>query len=149
MDCRAIGDAGKNGDSVKSENRERLRRQSSKFYANNSLPHHGFVFKAFTKESLANIRDRKTSRCKNISASHWDPARLKPQPDPYLASGQQLPLALIRQLPAELVGKPIEDVDPYYADQEVSSLRFLGSVSSHSLSFPMSANCKGSSTQNR
>ena len=42
------------------------------------------------------------------------------EPDPFLASGQQLPPALVRQMPPELVGKPIEDIDLYYADQEVS-----------------------------
>lgn len=42
------------------------------------------------------------------------------EPDPYLASGQQLPPAIIRHLPRKLVGKPIEDIDPYYADKEVS-----------------------------
>lgn len=46
---------------------------------------------------------------------------LPTEPDPYLASGQQLPPALVRQMPAELIGKPIEDIDPFYADKEVSS----------------------------
>lgn len=83
-----------------------------------NIPHHGFVFKAFTKESL--IEKRKSLATKKKSLSHLDPTRQALQPEPYLASGQQLPPALVRQLPNELVGKPIEDIDPYYNDKEVS-----------------------------
>lgn len=44
------------------------------------------------------------------------PQILEAEPDPYLASGQQLPPVLARQFPPELVGRPIEDIDPFYAD---------------------------------
>ena len=82
--------------------------------------HHAVTFREFTRESLANIRKRKASCAKRTSEAYLDPAKPKLEPDPYLASGQQLPPALVRQLPPELVGKPIEDIDPYYSDQKVS-----------------------------
>ncbi|KAG9508996.1 Sodium channel protein type 10 subunit alpha, partial [Fragariocoptes setiger] len=42
----------------------------------------------------------------------------KPKPDPYLASGLQLPPAYQRQIPPELIGKPIEEIDRFYYDRE-------------------------------
>lgn len=97
-----------------------------------SSPYHsGLTFKAFTRESLHNIRKRR--RLQDTRQSRLQSCSGKPgaqsttstfenfnqlEPDPCLASGQQLPHAIIRQLPSELVGKPIEDIDPYYANQE-------------------------------
>lgn len=96
------------------------KRRTTKLYTA-AMPHHGFNFKAFTRESLVQIQKRKSSRAKKSSVAHLDPfTRQRLEPDPYLASGQQLPRAVIGQMPAELIGKPIEDIDPYYADQEVS-----------------------------
>lgn len=80
-----------------------------------------FVFKEFTRESLANIQRRKLSRSKRYSVANVDATKQKPEPDPYLASGVQLPQYILRRVPPELIGKPIEDIDPYYADKEVSS----------------------------
>lgn len=95
-------------------------RRATKLYTA-TMPHHGFNFKAFTRESLSNIQKRKSSKAKRSSAAHLDPVtRQRLEPDPNLASGQQLPRAVVRQMPAELIGKPIEDIDPYYADQDVS-----------------------------
>lgn len=54
------------------------------------------------------------------SASNNPSNQSSREPDPYLASGQQLPPAIVRHLPKKLVGTPIEDIDPYYADREVS-----------------------------
>lgn len=120
MDTR-FGDAYDNGNENFYQDQEgQPNRRSTKFYTAPTVPHHGFVFKAFTRESLINIQRRKNSKSKKHSLAYLDPAKPKPEPDPYLVSGLQLPLAFIRQLPPELVGKPIEDIDPYYADQEVS-----------------------------
>lgn len=112
------GDANENGDPGSSFNQ--TRRRLTQHYGPTTA-HHTYTFKAFTRESLANIQKRKTSRIRKRSSAFLDPVKPKPEPDPYLASGQQLPPALVRQLPAELIGKPIEDIDPYYEDQEVNN----------------------------
>lgn len=84
--------------------------------------HQQFVFKEFSPDSLNKIRKRKLSlKAKRYSVAQVDSSRQKLEPDPSLASGQQLPPYIIRQIPPELKGKPIEDIDPYYADKEVSN----------------------------
>lgn len=136
---RAFGDANLNGQGSFQVNpadddydyRPKRRSTRHNLLLNKNQAHH-YVFKAFTRESLINIRKRKCSIAssiksqsnanKKVSSDIQANVKLKPtEPDPYLASGQQLPPALIRQLPAELIGRPIEDIDPYYADQEVSN----------------------------
>lgn len=154
MASRTYGDANENGNndnnngnnlidyydtrqqSININNRCSTTRRSTRqqLSAGNNQPHHGFVFKAFTRDSLIDIKKRKCSKAtkKNSAQPAFIQAqqqleqqapKLKLEPDPYLASGQQLPPALARQLPPELIGRPIEDIDPYYADQEVSSFR--------------------------
>ena len=121
-----FGDANQNGNEEAYNQEDQLtgrpsKRRSMKSNPNGpTTPHHGFVFKAFTRDSLASIQQRRRSTRSNSNknAAYLDPAKQKPEPDPYLASGQQLPPALVRQLPSELVGKPIEDIDPYYEDKE-------------------------------
>lgn len=78
---------------------------------------HHFEFKPFTIESLLNIRARRESRFVDGAKERYKPQSER-EPDPYLASGQQLPPVLLRQLPAELIGRPIEDIDPFYSDKE-------------------------------
>lgn len=73
--------------------------------------HHNIEFKPFTGESLEKIKLRRVSKPNNKT-------QIELEPDPYLASGQQLPPVLLRQLPSELIGQPLEDIDPYYADRE-------------------------------
>lgn len=111
---------------------EDTRRRFTKQYggglqAIDSTVHQQFIFKEFTRESLANIQKRKLSNQQNKTKRHSvafvDAAKQRPEPDPYLASGQQLPPSIMRQMPPELIGKPIEDIDPYYADKEVSVSR--------------------------
>lgn len=127
-----FGDANSNGRDRETDNCDRdsdlqQKRRSTKYStAVPTIPHHGFVFKEFTKESLSEKRKRPLMKKKSIS--HLDPTRQVLQPEPYLASGQQLPPALVRQLPSEVIGKPIEDIDPYYNDKEVSIERVLASA---------------------
>lgn len=116
-----FGDANENGNDYcrDQDHLQPSKRRSTKYSsAIPTITHHGFVFKAFTKESL--IEKRKNQLAKKKSVSHLDPTRQVLEPEPYLASGQQLPPALVRQLPGELIGKPMEDIDPYYNDKEVS-----------------------------
>lgn len=88
--------------------------KNSIMYPSPSQFHHSFEFKPFTRESLAKIRKRRCSKLEDQSKAR----QTELEPEPYLASGQQLPPVLLRQLPGEFVGTPLEDIDPYYADKE-------------------------------
>lgn len=108
------------------------KRRSTKYSTCQAIPHHGFVFKAFTRDSLkpSNIRKQSVNKKLSTGAQLDGSTKAQLEPDPYLASGQQLPPALVRQFPSELFGKPIEDIDPYYADQQVNReiINFLSSL---------------------
>lgn len=41
-----------------------------------------------------------------------------------MEAGLPLPRPLERNFPPDLLATPIEDIDPYYADQPVSKLKF-------------------------
>lgn len=118
------GYANENGNQLAADDFHEPKRRSAKYSTCQTMPHHGFVFKAFTRESLKSKATRKKSTYdkKLSTGTQVDGAKSSspPLPDPYLASGQQLPPALLRQFPSELFGKPIEDIDPYYADKQVS-----------------------------
>lgn len=108
--------------------RRRLTRQfgpTAAAAATDSNQQQQFVFKEFTRDSLAAIQRRKLSKVKRFSVANVDAAGAKQrlEPDPYLASGVQLPQYILRRVPPDLIGKPIEDIDPYYADKEVSWTR--------------------------
>lgn len=45
-----------------------------------------------------------------------------PKADPTLEQGMPLPIRLNAVFPPELTAVPIEDIDPYYRNQRVSSL---------------------------
>lgn len=116
-----FGDANEDGhdrDVYQSKDDQQQAKRRSTKYSSANIPHHCNVFKAFTKDSL--LEKRKCQRVKKHSAPRVESTRLSSEPEPYLASGQQLPPALARQLPNDLVGKPIEDIDPFYNDKEVS-----------------------------
>ncbi|NWU36160.1 SCN5A protein, partial [Hylia prasina] len=75
-------------------------------------------FCRFTQESLAEIRKRiaaEKSRQKN--ATEQTPEE-KPRPQLDLKAFQKLP-ALYGNPPPELIGEPLEDLDPYYKDHKV------------------------------
>ena len=145
-------DAAQEEEEEEAERRQDGQRQQPAAAA--SQQQHQVAFRPFTRESLACLERRRASKLKARKQStllgsaaaaeqqrQQQRLRLRQQqqqqrldsddgpfayePDPYLASGQQLPPALLRQMPPELVGKPIEDLDPYYADREVGArLRF-------------------------
>lgn len=102
-----------------SRRRERRKRQ-----ANNQNNNNNFDIKNsdLTSGNSAQIRLNQTGTPSNLSnivngkAIAGQVPIIEAEPDPYLASGQQLPPVLARQFPPELVGKPIEDIDPFYAD---------------------------------
>lgn len=134
MAARAYGDANLNDgqDNGSDYANYKPRRRLTRYNLFDQTQAKHYVFKAFTRESLNEISRKSriassasssSNKNKNFQAPNNNNSKpvKSTEPDPCLASGQQLPPALLRQLPAELVGRPIEDVDPYYADKEVSS----------------------------
>lgn len=129
MSSDRYGDADVNGftDTATSQALYRVARGSSNAGAG---LHSGLTFRKFTRETLHQIGKRRQHQAKrrsrllsNVNQAAGGPeansrANSHLKPDPALASGQQLPHAVMRQIPGELIGKPIEDIDPYYANQE-------------------------------
>ncbi|NWV10028.1 SCN5A protein, partial [Ptilonorhynchus violaceus] len=75
-------------------------------------------FRKFTQESLAAIEKRiaaKKDRRKNTTEQKPEG---KPRPQLDLKAFQKLP-ALYGKPPPELIGEPLEDLDPYYKDRKV------------------------------
>ncbi|NXY14327.1 SCN5A protein, partial [Atrichornis clamosus] len=75
-------------------------------------------FRKFTRESLAAIKKRiaaKKNRQKNTTEQKHEE---KPRPQLDLKAFQKLP-ALYGNPPPELIGEPLEDLDPYYKDHKV------------------------------
>lgn len=79
-------------------------------------------FRRFTPESLAEIEKRIAAHCaaKKARAKHrWHKdkdEKARPQLD--LKACNQLP-RFYGELPAELVGEPLEDLDPFYSTHRV------------------------------
>ena len=101
------------------------------------------VFREFTTDSVERIRHQQREKAKKYTdlelrqktlddidmKQSLYPKRLSKEelddssriPDPQLEVGQTLPESLRKRFPKELIGKPIEEIDPYYATEEVSS----------------------------
>ncbi|NXA08171.1 SCN5A protein, partial [Sapayoa aenigma] len=75
-------------------------------------------FRKFTPESLAAIRKRIAAKknCQKNTIEEKPAAKPRPQLD--LKAFQKLP-ALYGNPPPELIGEPLEDLDPYYKDHKV------------------------------
>ncbi|NXM34766.1 SCN5A protein, partial [Oxyruncus cristatus] len=75
-------------------------------------------FRKFTQESLAAIRKRIAAKknCRRNSIEQKPEEKPRPQLD--LKAFQKLP-ALYGNPPPELIGEPLEDLDPYYKDHKV------------------------------
>ncbi|NXO08534.1 SCN5A protein, partial [Oriolus oriolus] len=75
-------------------------------------------FCRFTQESLAEIKKRIAAK-KNCRRNTIEPKiEEKPRPQLDLKAFQKLP-ALYGNPPPELIGEPLEDLDPYYKDHKV------------------------------
>lgn len=82
-------------------------------------------FRRFTPESLAAIKDRiaeKKEQQAKVDQENKDKGveedKLTPQLD--LKTCKKLP-SLYGDVPAELIGEPLEDFDPYYSDHQVKT----------------------------
>jgi len=105
------------------------------------MDYKSIVFQEFTHESLKRIKryreeeaerlaceelegqtirddnnDKRRSRNKSSKDEAIDPKRA---PNKELAVGQTLPRVLQNKFPAELIGKPIEEIDYYYRTEYV------------------------------
>lgn len=75
-------------------------------------------FRKFTYESLAAIEKRIAAK-RNCQRNTIDQKpKEKPRPQLDLKAFQKLP-ALYGNPPPELIGEPLEDLDPYYKDRKV------------------------------
>ncbi|KAL8164866.1 UNVERIFIED_CONTAM: Sodium channel protein type 5 subunit alpha [Gekko kuhli] len=70
-------------------------------------------FRPFTRESLAAIEKRIAAKQERKDPPPED----KPRPQLDLQAFQKLP-ALYGNPPSELIGEPLEDLDPYYHDHK-------------------------------
>jgi hypothetical protein len=97
------------------------------------MDYNSIVFREFTHESLQRIEryrqeeaerrtirkeDNNERRCRNKSSKD-EPIDPKRVPNKELAAGQTLPRVLQNKFPAELIGKPIEEIDCYYRTEYV------------------------------
>lgn len=75
-------------------------------------------FRRFTQESLAAIKKRIAAKknCRRNTIEQKPTEKPRPQLD--LKAFQKLP-ALYGNPPPELIGEPLEDLDPYYKDHKV------------------------------
>lgn len=99
------------------------------------------VFREFTPESLRRIKIRRKEEADRIAHEKLEQEKLhekhhdehrrmlkpsedeedasKPTPNKELAVGETLPLILQHHFPPELIGKPIEEIDPFYQNDYV------------------------------
>ncbi|NWQ66466.1 SCN5A protein, partial [Neopipo cinnamomea] len=75
-------------------------------------------FRKFTQESLAAIRKRIAAKKNRRRNTIEQKPEEKPRPQLDLKAFQKLP-ALYGNPPPELIGEPLEDLDPYYKDHKV------------------------------
>lgn len=75
-------------------------------------------FRKFTHESLAAIEKRIAAKRKCKKNAIDQKPEEKPRPQLDLKAFQKLP-ALYGNPPSELIGEPLEDLDPYYKDHKV------------------------------
>lgn len=85
----------------------------------------------FTRESLAalerRVAEEQAKSSKDCTEAQKNAEAAKPRAD--LEAGKQLP-RIFGDVPPELVGVPLEDIDPfYYKNQKVKTFRFYFSQS--------------------
>jgi len=116
------------------------------------MDYNSIVFREFTHESLRRIERYRQEEAERIASERLqqqiiheddiDPHHStkksskhkqigpKRMPNKELAVGQTLPRALQTKFPAELIGKPIEEIDWYYRTEYVCILSFCIKVKS-------------------
>ncbi|NXH21984.1 SCNAA protein, partial [Bucco capensis] len=74
-------------------------------------------FRRFTPESLAVIEERIAEKKKKQAKANQGAEEDKLTPQLDLKAYKKLP-SLYGDVPVELIGEPLEDVDPYYSDHK-------------------------------
>lgn len=92
--------------------------------ANFLLPRGTSSFRRFTRESLAAIEKRMAEKQARGSATSQEsreglPEEEAPRPQLDLQASKKLP-DLYGNPPRELIGEPLEDLDPFYSTQKVT-----------------------------
>ena len=85
----------------------------------NWMDYNSIVFREFTPESLKQIERYRQEDAQRIASEDESAVDSKRSPNKELAVGQKLPRILQHKFPRELIGKPIEDIDPYYRTENV------------------------------
>lgn len=93
--------------------------------ANFLLPRGTSSFRRFTRESLAAIEKRMAEKQARGSATSQEsreglPEEEAPRPQLDLQASKKLP-DLYGNPPRELIGEPLEDLDPFYSTQKVTT----------------------------
>ncbi|KAF5921779.1 hypothetical protein HPG69_012950 [Diceros bicornis minor] len=93
------------------------------------LPRGTSSFRRFTRESLAAIEKRMAEKQARGSAASQEsreglPEEEAPQPQLDLQASKKLP-DLYGNPPRELIGEPLEDLDPFYSTQKLLSITAL------------------------
>ncbi|KAK2090109.1 hypothetical protein P7K49_031365 [Saguinus oedipus] len=93
--------------------------------ANLLLPRGTSSFRRFTRESLAAIEKRMAEKQARSSAASQEsreglPEEEAPRPQLDLQASKKLP-DLYGNPPRELIGEPLEDLDPFYSTQKVTT----------------------------
>jgi hypothetical protein len=94
------------------------------------MDYNSIVFREFTHESVERIKRYRQEEVESIASKRLEkqtindennnePIVPKPMPNKELAVGQKLPRVLQNKFPAELIGKPIEEIDCYYRTEYV------------------------------
>lgn len=101
-----------------------LQKQDEKM-ANFLLPRGTSSFRRFTRESLAAIEKRMAEKQARGSATSQEsreglPEEEAPRPQLDLQASKKLP-DLYGNPPRELIGEPLEDLDPFYSTQKVTA----------------------------
>jgi hypothetical protein len=108
------------------------------------MDYNSIVFREFTPESLRRIERYRQEEAERLASDRLqrqtireddneqytsmkkslknDQFNVKRKPNKELAVGQTLPRILQTKFPAELIGKPIEEIDWYYRTEYVCSL---------------------------
>jgi hypothetical protein len=111
------------------------------------MDYNSIVFREFTHDSFRRIERYQQEEAERIASErlqretiHEDDTDLhhsrkksfkheqigpKPKPNKELAVGETLPRALQSKFPAELIGKPIEEIDWYYRTEYVCTIQVL------------------------
>ncbi|XP_029444268.1 sodium channel protein type 5 subunit alpha-like isoform X9 [Rhinatrema bivittatum] len=87
-------------------------------------------FRRFTHESLAAIEKRiAEEQARSAEQEHKEqaPEEEKPRPHPDLEAGKQLP-RIYGEFPSQLVGQPLEDLDPFYRNHKTFIVLNKGKV---------------------